>query len=252
MSLVRKGQFENRHGSFLPVHNILPDEAIGSFFQKVPLFAGFSDEELKFVVAAVQYRRYQKRDVIFHASDPGSAVFILKTGMVKVSILHPTGREVILHLLYPKDFFGEMAFIDGSYRSATIVAVEEVEAYLIEGGVFSMLLDLHPKKLLLTVLAGLCKRLRQMNDKVSRLMFADVYDKVGTVIMELAAIRGQQEGGNVVMDIPLSRQEMASLVGITRQTLSYVFHAYQTAGVLEISGRRLRILDEARLLLEPS
>jgi len=224
---------------------------VDSFFRAVPLFAGFSEDELKFVISVAQYRHYQKRSVIFHATDPGSAVFILKAGMVKVSIVHQTGREAIVHLLHPKDFFGEMAFLDGSYRSATIVAVEEVEAYLVEGTVFSRLLNMHPK-LLLTVLGGLCKRLRQMNDKVGRLIFTDIYERVGGAIMELAETRGQRKEGVMVIDLPLSRQELASFIGITRQTLSSVFHKHQLAGVLAISGRRLSILDESRFLRDPS
>jgi CRP-like cAMP-binding protein len=211
----------------------------------VSLFAGLSDADLRLVTAIAQPRHYRKRQVIFHAEDHGSTIFILKSGAVKISVVDREGREMILKLLYPGDFFGEMALLDGQHRSATVTAVDEVDALVIERDNFLQLLRQHPG-LALTLLLTLCQRLREMDEKIKSLVFSDAFGKVAQTLLRLIRERGQKDK-DISLALPLSRQELANLVGITRQTLSRVLREYQQAGVLEIKKRRMLILNEARL-----
>jgi CRP-like cAMP-binding protein len=158
-------------------------------------------------------------------------------------------REVILKLLYSGDFFGEMALLDGKHRSATVTAIDKVEALVIEREAFLRLLR-KQSDLLMTMLLAVSRRLRQTDEKIRSLVFADAYGKFARTIMGLVHERGEKGDDGVYVDTPLSRQELAQLMGVTRQTLSRLLKEYQQSGVLKITKQRIHILDEARLQKE--
>ena len=220
-----------------------------SLLRRVALFADLPDADLKRVATIAQNRNYRKQEVIFHAEDAGTSLFILKSGAVKIAATDRNGREIILKLLYPGDFFGEMALLDGQHRSATVTAVEKVEALVIQQEDFLRLIKDHPE-LNLTMLLTACRRLRHTDEKVKSLVFADAYGKVAQTLLRLMQEKGQRGKDGMVLDIPFSQEELAHMVGITRQTLSRVLREYQQAGVLKLGKRRILILDEARIQRE--
>jgi CRP-like cAMP-binding protein len=220
-----------------------------AFLRKVSLFADLPEPDLKRVAALAAERGYRKHDVIFHSDDTGTVLFILKSGTVKIAVLDRRGREAILKLLYPGDFFGEMAILDGQHRSATVTALDRVQALVISREDFLDLMQRNPK-ILLNMLLTTCRRLRQMGEKIKSVVFADAYGKVARNLVSLMQEKGQPGQEGIVLDLPLSRQELADLAGITRQTLSEVLRNYQQAGVLRVANRRIQILDPIRLQRE--
>lgn len=219
------------------------------FLKKVSLFAEMPEDDLKKMSKLVHSRRYRRQEVIFHANDPGTALFILKSGTVKISVMDHEAHEVILKLLYPGDFFGEMALLDGYHRSATVTAVENSEALVLQRESFLGILRKQPE-LILNMLLAVCRRLRQTDDKIRSLVFADAYGKVAETLLRLSSEKGERGKEGISIRIPFSSKELANLVGITRQTLSRVLREYQRAGVLRITGRQILIMDEARLQRE--
>lgn len=220
-----------------------------TFLRKVSLFADLPDEDLKKIVRLTRIRQYRKQEVIFYADDPGTALFILKSGMVKISVMDKDLREVILKLLYPGDFFGEMALLDGQHRSATVTAIERSEAVVLDREAFLSILRQKPE-LILTMLLTVCRRLRQTDEKIRSLVFADAYGKVAETLLRLINEKGERGDDGVSIELPFSTKDLASLVGITRQTLSKVLKEYQRAGVIKMLRRQIHILDEARLQRE--
>lgn len=220
-----------------------------SLLRQVSLFSDLPDADLKQVASVAQARRYRKQEVIFHAHDTGTTLFILKSGTVKISATDQNGREIILKLLYPGDFFGEMALLDGQHRSSKVTAVEPVEALAIQRDDFLRLPRRHPD-LLFKMLLTLCRRLRHTDEKVKSLVFADAYGKVAQTLLRLMQEKEQRGKDGMVLDLPFSQEELAHMVGITRQTLSRVLRDYQQAGVLKLGKRRILILDEARIQRE--
>ncbi|MBI5042340.1 MAG: Crp/Fnr family transcriptional regulator [Nitrospirae bacterium] len=220
-----------------------------TFLRKVSLFADLPDEDLKKIVRLTRIRQYRKQEVIFYADDPGTALFILKSGMVKISVMDKDLREVILKLLYPGDFFGEMALLDGQHRSATVTAMERSEAVVLDREAFLSILRQKPE-LILTMLLTVCRRLRQTDEKIRSLVFADAYGKVAETLLRLINEKGERGDDGVSIELPFSTKDLASLVGITRQTLSKVLKEYQRAGVIKMLRRQIHILDEARLQRE--
>ena len=136
-----------------------------SFFRKFVLFAELDDRELASVAAVAKVRRYAKDDVIFHADESGDIFCLIKEGQVKVTMISPEGKEIILSILGPGDFFGEMALLDDSPRSANVVADGEVLTMTISRSAFSKLLK-HEPALAYELLRTLAGRLRAAEKSV--------------------------------------------------------------------------------------
>src|ERR1044071_10276195 len=98
-----------------------------AFFRKLPLFADLDDRELASIAAVAKTRRYAKDDVIFHADESGDVFCLIREGRVKVTMISPEGKEIILSMMGPGEFFGEMSLIDNEPRSATVIATETLD-----------------------------------------------------------------------------------------------------------------------------
>jgi CRP/FNR family transcriptional regulator, cyclic AMP receptor protein len=212
------------------------------FLRKVPLFAELEENDLEQLVGAVREHHYRKNATIFHIDDPGNAMFILKSGLVKVTIEDESGHEMILRMLYPTDFFGDMALIDGMSRSATVTTQEPSDTLMIHRDQFLLIAQQFPK-ILLNMAAVLSRRLRSTDELIRSLAFYDVYGKVARVLLNLAAERGRATEEGTVIDLRLTQQEMAELAGMSRETMTRTLGAFQQAGVVRVESGVITILS---------
>jgi CRP/FNR family transcriptional regulator, cyclic AMP receptor protein len=212
------------------------------FLRKVPLFSELSEDELRQLAGVVREQHYRRNVTIFHINDPGNALFIIKSGMVKVTIEDQTGREIILRILYPMDFFGEMALIESLPRSATVTTQEPTEALVMYRDHFLLLIEKAPR-ILLNMTATLSRRLRRMNELIRSLAFYDVYGKVARVLLELVTERGRQTEKGMVIDLRFTQQELAELAGMSRETMTRTLRDFQQAGVVHIESGIITILE---------
>ena len=143
------------------------------FLRKVPLFSELSEDELRQLAGVVREQHYRRNVTIFHINDPGNALFIIKSGMVKVTIEDQTGREIILRILYPMEFFGEMALIESLPRSATVTTQEPTEALVMYRDHFLLLIEKTPR-ILLNMTATLSRRLRKLTRRLGPVRDLDV------------------------------------------------------------------------------
>jgi CRP/FNR family transcriptional regulator, cyclic AMP receptor protein len=219
------------------------------FLRKVSLFSELKEDELRQIAGVVREQHYRKNVTIFHINDPGNALFILKSGMVKITIEDQSGREIILRILYPTEFFGEMALIDGMPRSATVTTQEPSDALIIYREQFISLIEKSPK-ILLDMAAVLSRRLRKVNELIRSLAFYDVYGKVARVLLNLAAERGRTTGLGTVIDLRLTQQELAELAGMSRETMTRTLRDFQQAGCVRIDAGIITILETDMLQRE--
>lgn len=219
------------------------------FFRQVGLFSDLSDKELRELESVARDRSFHRDEVIFHAEEPGSALFIVKRGRVKVSVADRRGREVILRIIEAGDFFGEMSLLDGESRSATVTAIEPCLALIVFRGDFLEFIPKHPD-VVMKILTTLSRRLRKATEKIGRLVFADAYEKVASILMDM--INERKIPLKVGADIPLSltRQELANMAGISRETFTRVMADFQKAGLLRVERRRIAILNPTKLQRE--
>jgi CRP/FNR family transcriptional regulator/CRP/FNR family cyclic AMP-dependent transcriptional regulator len=219
------------------------------FLTKVPLFSELNEEEFSQLASIVREQHYKKHTTIVHVDDPGSALYILKNGLVKVTIEDQHGYEMILRILYPTDFFGDMSLLDGMPRSATVTTQEPSEVLTISREHFLSIMEKSPK-ILLKVAAVLSKRLRKANELIHSLAFFDVYGKVARVLLNLAAERGRATEQGTVIDMRLTQQELAELAGMTRETMARTLREFQQAGCIRVESGIISILEVGMLQRE--
>ena len=211
------------------------------FLKKVPLFSELDDDEFQQIAAVVREHHYKKHTTIVHVDDPGNALYILKNGLVKVTIEDHNGYEMILRLLYPTDFFGDMSLLDGEPRSATITTQEPSEVLIISRDHFLRIIEKSPG-ILLKMAAMLSRRLRKTNELIHSLAFFDVYGKVARTLLNLAQERGRVTEQGMVIDMRLTQQELAELAGMTRETMARTLREFQQAGCIRVESGIISIL----------
>lgn len=216
------------------------------FLKKVSLFSELDDEELRQLASVVREQHYKKHVTIFHVHDPGSSLFILKNGLVKITIEDQHGYEMILRMLYPTDFFGDMSLLDGMPRSATVTSQEPSEVLTLSREHFLEIVGKHPN-ILLKMTTVLSKRLRKANELIHSLAFFDVYGKVARLLLNLAAERGRITDQGTVIDMRLTQQELAELAGMTRETMARTLRDFQQAGCIRIESGIITIVELAML-----
>ncbi|MCZ6872175.1 MAG: Crp/Fnr family transcriptional regulator [bacterium] len=221
------------------------------FLQKVPLLSELNEEQLRQLADVVREHHYKKSVTIFHVDDPGNALFILKSGLVKITIEDQSGREIILRMLYPTDVFGEMSLIDDMPRSATVTTLEASDAMVIYREPFLNLIEKHPK-ILLNMTIVLSRRLRRVNELIRSLAFHDVYGKVARVLLNLATEKGRTTDEGTVIDLRLTQQELAELAGMSRETMTRTLRDFQQAGCVRIESGIITILEIGMLQREIS
>jgi len=212
------------------------------FLLYVPIFSELNEETIAKIEQVGSKKSYSKENVILMEEDAGSALFVIISGKVKVVRTSSDGREVILSILNESDFFGEMAILDGLTRSATVIALEDSELFIIQREQFLELLKNFPE-VSISLLQELANRLRMADMKIKALTLKDAEGKVATVILQIADDVGKIRQGIVEIEkLPL-QQDLANMAGTSRETISRTLHSFAKKGSIELEGSKLRILN---------
>ncbi len=207
----------------------------------VPIFSDLPEETIEKIASVGMKKVYSKESIILMEEDSGSAMFVIIKGKVKVARTSSDGREVILSILSESDFFGEMAILDGLSRSASVIALEESELFIIQRDQFLELLKKYPE-ISINLLQELTRRLRSADMKIKALSLKDAEGKVATVILQIAEDAGKIKHGTVEIEkLPL-QQDLANMAGTSRETISRTLHSFAKKGLVELEGSKLRIL----------
>jgi CRP/FNR family transcriptional regulator, cyclic AMP receptor protein len=207
----------------------------------VPLFAHLGDQELGRLAAAVRERPYPRNSVIVFAEDPGDALFVVAAGQVKVVLGGEDGREVILAVLGPGDFFGELALIDDQPRSAHVIAMEDARLLVLRRDDFQRALEAHPR-IALGMLRALARRLRRADDTIGGLVLLDVVGRVARVLLDLA-----EEGPDGLAVPRITHATLAQMIGSSRETVSRTMSQLADRGLIEATRGGIRIADSTAL-----
>ena len=221
-----------------------PGPMLPAFFRKFPLFADLDDRELASIAAVAKTRRYAKDDVVFYADESGDIFCLIREGQVKVTMISPEGKEIILKILGPGDFFGEMALLDDEPRSATVVATEPLEIVTIWRNDFLQILQ---ENFTLTrkLLAELSRRLRSASSRIESLATMDVYGRLARFFLDLARDQGKVlENGFVAVTRP-THQAMANMIGTSRETVSRLIHDLMRQDLLISEGKTIYLKKSA-------
>jgi CRP-like cAMP-binding protein len=212
--------------------------AHSELLRKVNIFEALDDDTVSRLGACLQPMEFARDQVIVGQSDPGDALFIIDQGRVKVTLQGENNREVILSIFKAGDFFGEMSLLDGEPRSATVVAIDDAHLWRLSREDFVRHLTENPATAL-KVLAVMCNRLRRADDVIGNLALLDVYSRVARVLIDLGRREGEStEEGIMIRERP-TQQELASMIGTSRETVSRALSELQRQGYLSMQGKAL-------------
>ena len=213
-----------------------------TLLRNVPLLSVLDEHELALLARVVSRKSFARGSLILAAGDPTDSLYILISGRIKVFMSDLEGKEVILAILGPNEFFGEMGLIDDSPRSANVVALEACELVCISKPDFKRCLA-ENLDMAMTVMRGLVKRLRAADNQIGSLALMDVFGRVARLLLDTAEV----VDGEKVVTKKLSKQDIARMIGASREMVSRVMKHLQAAGYIEVRGDTIVIRDNILL-----
>lgn len=214
-----------------------------AFLRNVSLFEGLSDADIAALAEVTISRTFPRGSVIILEEEEGDTLFIIREGQVKVTILSEGGRELILSLLGQGAVFGELSLLDQRPRSANVVATQDAELIMLRRHDFVQLIQRAPQ-IATALLAELASRLRKTDRQIEGLALLDVTSRISEILLQLAAEAGQETKSGVLIRKRPTHQDLASMSGTTRETVSRVLKRLESQGYIATKGRTITILRE--------
>jgi CRP/FNR family transcriptional regulator, cyclic AMP receptor protein len=208
----------------------------------VPLFASFPEDQLRMLTTMVTRRSAPRSTTIMAGGDATDSLYIVLSGRLKVMMSDSDGKEVILSILGPGEFFGEMGLIDDEPRSASVVTIEPCELLAISKRDFKKCL-IDNVEMSMAVMRGLVRRLREADRKIGSLALLDVYGRVARLLLDMA----ENVNGEKVVTKRLPKQDIAKMIGASREMVSRVMKDLQTGGYIEMRGSSIVLRDTIML-----
>ena len=208
--------------------------------RRVPLFSLLTVAQAELISGAVIKRRFKRGEALVEQGQKSNALFILLTGRARVMTSDSRGREVILATLSQGDYLGEMSIIDNEPHSATVRAEVQTDVLLLGRTEFARCLS-ENTSMSLVVMRGLVKRLRQADRKIESLALLDVYGRVARALLEFAVPDAQDRP--VIKD-KISRQDLAKMVGASREMVSRVMKDLEERGFIEVLPNGATLLKD--------
>lgn len=214
---------------------------------KVPIFENLNNEELLEIVNTINHKEYTKGDVIFTEGNIANTLYFVNEGKIKLYKYTKDGKEQILHVLSEGDFFGELDLIKPSKYGFNAKAIMDSKICTLTKEEMKDIMMRNPEigiKLLETV----GERLAKVENLVQNLATNDVDSRMAYLIIDLIEKYGESKGDNISIVLPLSREEMANYIGVTRETISRKLKKFEDENLIKIIGtKNIVILDEEGL-----
>lgn len=206
--------------------------------KKIFLFADLSLDSLKNILECCREVEFTKSKLIVSENSPGDSLYLITEGSVKVNLISPDGKEIILTTLQSGDFFGEMSLLDGEPRSANVIAIAKTKTLILDRDAFLTKIIVN-KDVAAATLAVLSKRLREANEKIANLISMDVFDRLALHFQKQALAKGREllDGSTVFERLP--QGDIASIIGSSRETVTRMIKEMVDLGFLISSGKSI-------------
>ena len=216
------------------------------YLKKIPLFQDLSHEAMHRLVQCIEMREVRRRQVIYLPGDPGQAVFFVNGGRVKISKVTRDGKELTLAYRAPGEVFGELVLIDGGPREEMAEAMENALVTELERGEFERLVQ-KEGMIGYRLTKIVAQRRREVENKIEQLLFKDVNAKLAELLLRLAAEYGIEDSRGTLVSLKITHQEMANLIGSTRETVSLTLSQFKRKGLIQTDGRKVILADREGL-----
>jgi CRP/FNR family transcriptional regulator len=212
----------------------------------VPLFAALDAEASEALRSALIRQELPRGEQLFAEGDEGHTLFVIIEGKVKLSRAAPDGRENLLAIMGPGEMFGELSLFDPGPRTATASAVTDTVLAALTSADLQPWLTGRPE-VSRQLLRALAQRLRRTNEALADMVFTDVPGRVAKALLDLGARFGADDESGTRVDHDLTQEELAQLVGASRETVNKALADFANRGWLRLEGRSVVILDRDRL-----
>ena len=223
-------------------HHTVNDNVIGT----VPLFEALNEQDQTELRRMMTETTLRRGETLFNEGDPGDRLYVLVEGKVKLGHTAPDGRENLIAVLGPSEMLGELTLFDPGPRSTTASAVAPSRLLTLEHSDLMGLLDSRPE-LAKHMLKALAQRLRRTNTALADLVFSDVPGRVAKALMDLADRFGRPTDEGVHVPHDLTQEELAQLVGASRETVNKSLADFVSRGWIRLEGRAVVLLDVDRV-----
>jgi CRP/FNR family cyclic AMP-dependent transcriptional regulator len=216
------------------------------YLRKVPLLADLGPDAIARMAERVELREARRRDVVYLPGDPGKALYFVHGGRIKVSKVTRDGKSLTLAYHGPAELFGDSCLLDGGPRTEMAEAVENALLSEIDRAHFEELIHAHPQ-LGLGMTRLMIVRRRELENKVEALVFRDVSSKLAELLVKLANEYGVDDARGTLVALKITHQELANLIGSTRETVSLTLSQFKRKKLIQTEGRKVIISDAEAL-----
>lgn len=213
--------------------------------RRVPIFSGLTQMQMSQLSGNVTKQRFKRGELIVEQGQKSGALFIILSGRARVTLADKRAKEVILNTLGPGDCIGEMSLIDDQSHSASVRADIQTDVLVLSHAEFVRCLA-ENQSIALWIMKDLVQRLRKSSDMVSSLALMDVYGRVAKVLVDAAQPQGEE---NLVICEKMTRQDIAKMVGASREMVSRVMRDFEDQGFIKTTDNGCFVLQEQRLAL---
>ena len=218
------------------------------YLKQCDLFRQITPEETARIEPRCRARHFKRGEPIYLPSDSADSALVLAEGRVKIGSITSDGKQTILAFIEPGEMFGELSVLDGGPREEFAEAAEKSTVILLPSDVVQDLVEANPMVAVgVTKLIGL--RRRRIERRLRSLLFRSNRQRLVSLLLELAEQYGEANGSGVNLKIKLSHQDIASIIGSTRETVTVVLGELQNEGLIAVGRRRLTLLNPKRLEL---
>jgi CRP/FNR family transcriptional regulator, cyclic AMP receptor protein len=214
--------------------------------RRAPLFESLDDEETRALRAGVTDVELARGERLFDEGDVGDRLYVVLDGKIKLTRTSADGRENLISLVGPGEMFGELSLFDPRPRTMSASAVTDVRMAALAHDYLRSWLSGHPD-VALHLLAALARRLRRTNEVMSDLVFTDVPGRVAKALLDLAARFGVQQEDGLQVNHDLTQEELAQLVGASRETVNKALADFVARGWIQLHPKSVLLIDTERM-----
>ena len=223
------------------------------YLDRIDILKELSEDDRSFLTKNAVKKCYEKGCCIFSSGDPGDTVFLIQEGAVKIYDLAESGKESIFWFRYQGEFFGLAEAVGGEERMCFAEAVEPTSIFVIKREVFEELIQRNPKVALI-VIKILAARLRRLGEALKAMHSQDLKIRLAQLLLNFGNICGVETEGSIMIDKKFTHQDLADMIGATRQRVTEALNNFVRDGLIQCDGRKMILLDPKRLsaIIQPS
>jgi len=217
-----------------------------SLLQSVAIFEQLEDKELEALLACTTTKKLAAREELFRKGDPGNQLYGILEGRLKIWAAGADGKEVVFGYYGPGEVIGEIALLDQNPRSASCAAMEPTRLLTLHRRDLLPFLEKHPL-VTIQLAAVLAARLRRLSEHTEDALFLTLPSRLAKKLLQLADSYGQEGPAGLLIDIRLPQQELADLVGTTRESINKQLRAWEEDGIVRLERARVTLVRRAAL-----